>query len=85
MSLIAKESSGSKFPPIEEGVYVATVYSVVDLGEQYSEKFEKSSRKILITWEIQDLQIEIDGEIFSVYLDNHPIQGYFFSSRYSKR
>ena len=61
MPIIAK-NKGDGFDPISEGVHVATCYSVVDLGMQYSEKFAKSSRKILITFEIPDEIITIEGK-----------------------
>jgi hypothetical protein len=64
MALIASDKGGGQsFDPIPEGCFTAICYSIVDLGEQYSEKFDNSSRKILITWELPDETIDIDGEI----------------------
>ena len=34
-----KARAKPKLPPVEPGVYIATCVGVVDLGEQYSEKF----------------------------------------------
>ncbi len=61
MAIVAK-NKGDGFDPINEGVHVAICYSVIDLGMQYSEMFGKSSRKILITFEVPDETIVIDGK-----------------------
>lgn len=63
MGLVAKEGGGSKYPPIDEGIHTGVCYSIVDLGDVYSEKFENTSRKVLVTWEIPDETIEIDGKM----------------------
>lgn len=53
MSLIVKEPEGnSKFPPIEPGTYPAVCCGVLDVGEHYSELYDKTSRKVLIMWEL---------------------------------
>lgn len=62
MSLIASSKQESNFTPIEPGVYVAVCDSVIDLGVQYNERFGKSSRKVLIGWEIPELTVEVGGE-----------------------
>ena len=62
MSLIVSENETPKFEPIAEGTHLAVCNMLVDLGMQYSEKFGKSNRKVLIGWEIPDEVIEIDGE-----------------------
>ena len=49
-------------PPLPEDVYCGVCYAVIDLGNQYSEKFKKTSHKILIIWEITEETIEIDGK-----------------------
>ena len=64
MAVIASNNGGgSNFEPIAEGVHTAICYSIVDLGDQYSEKFNNTSHKVLITWELPDETIEIEGEI----------------------
>lgn len=64
MALIASDKGGGQtFDPIPEGCFTAICYSIVDLGEQYSERFDNTSRKILITWELPDETIVIDGEV----------------------
>lgn len=53
MSLIVKEPEGnSKFPPIEPGTYPAVCCGVIDIGEHYSELYQKTSRKVLLVWEL---------------------------------
>jgi hypothetical protein len=61
MAILAKKN-GEGLDPISEGVHVAICYSVIDLGMQYSEMYSKSSRKILITLEISDETIAIEGK-----------------------
>jgi hypothetical protein len=63
MAITASNNGGTTYEPISEGVFTATCYSIVDLGDQYSEKFSNTSRKVLITWELPDETIEIEGEI----------------------
>lgn len=64
MAIIAKEETRKNdFTQITEGVHVAKCVSIVDIGTQYSEKFDKKSRKIIIQWEIPDEKIEIEGEM----------------------
>lgn len=62
MSLIAKTEVQHGFEPLAEGVHVARCYGLVDLGMQYSEKFDKSAHKCLIMWELPDETFEVDGE-----------------------
>lgn len=35
---------------------------VIDLGEQWSEAFQKTNHKVMITWEVTDESTTIDGE-----------------------
>lgn len=63
MAIIAKETGGQKFDPIPEGVYVAVPYSIVDIGEQFSERFNNSLRKVMITWELPQELIDVQGEL----------------------
>lgn len=49
-------------PPLEPGVYMAVCVVVADLGDQYGEKFKKSSRKVVFSFDIPSETIEIDGE-----------------------
>ena len=61
MTIIARQSTESiTFEPIPEGVHLAVCYAVIDLGLQYSEKFDKYSRQVAIMWEIPGERIETD-------------------------
>lgn len=62
MSLTVNAEASSSIAPIEEGTHLGVCSMLIDLGMQYSEVYKKSSRKVLIGWEIPDETIEIDGE-----------------------
>lgn len=62
MSLTVNASAKSTIPPIPEGTYLAVCGLLVDLGDQFSKKYGKASRKVMIGWEIPEETIEIDGE-----------------------
>lgn len=57
-----KDRAKPKTPPVEPGVYMAVCVGVIDLGEQYSEKFKNYSNKIKIVWAIPSETIEVDGK-----------------------
>ena len=57
-----KDRAKPKTPPIEPGVYIAVCIGVVDLGEQYSEKFKNYANKLMFIWELPGELIEVDGE-----------------------
>jgi len=57
-----KDRARPKVPPVEPGVYYAICVGVIDLGEQYSEKFKSYSNKLRIVWELVGETVEIDGE-----------------------
>ena len=61
MTLLAKKNT-EDFEPIEEGVHVGVIINVIDLGTQRNEKFDSEARKVLITWELPNETINIDGE-----------------------
>jgi hypothetical protein len=50
----------AEFEPIPENTYGAICYSVVDIGQQYNEKFKKTSAKIILIWEIVDDDLRED-------------------------
>lgn len=62
MSLVAKQSGGGSIAPIEAGTHPAVCVSLIDIGEQFNETFKKSSRKVVIQWEITDEQITVEGK-----------------------
>jgi len=51
MTIIATSDKESTFEPVPEGVHLAVCYGVVDLGDQYSEQFKNTARKIQLLWE----------------------------------
>lgn len=57
-------SSGEGFKPIPEGTYVAVCIRVIDLGTQVSsfQGADKLQRKVLIAWEVPEVQVEFDGQ-----------------------
>ena len=57
-----KDRAKAKVPPVEAGVYMAVCIGLIDLGEQYSEKFKNYSYKVMYVWELPGETIEIDGE-----------------------
>ena len=57
-----KDRAKPKAPPVEPGVYMAVCVGVIDLGEQYSEKFKNYSNKVKFVWALPGETIEIDGK-----------------------
>lgn len=57
-----KDRAKPKVPPVEPGVYMAVCIGFIDLGEQYSEKFNSYTNKGMYVWELPGETIEIDGE-----------------------
>ena len=57
-----KDRAKPKAPPVEPGVYMAVCVGVVDLGEQYSEKFKNYGNKVKFVWALPSELIEIDGK-----------------------
>ena len=48
----------TKIDPIPEGTYLGVCNMLIDLGLQYNERYEKSSRKVLIMWELPEETFE---------------------------
>ena len=57
-----KDRAKPKAPPVEPGVYMAVCVGVVDLGEQYSEKFKNYANKMKFVWALPSELIEVDGK-----------------------
>ena len=51
-----------KAPTVEPGVYLGICMGVIDLGEQYSEKYKNYSNKIQLVFELPSETIEVDGK-----------------------
>lgn len=60
MALVASAGEGGNYKPIEEGTYIALCYGLIDLGEVYSENFDKCSHKCMILWELDGETIKLD-------------------------
>lgn len=71
MSIIVSASEGSGYKPIEEGTYMALCYGLIDIGDVYSEKFDKCSPKFMILWELVGAgTVTIDGREFNRTVSN---------------
>lgn len=58
-----KDKVKPAIPPMEGGVYMAVCVTVADLGDQYSEKFKNTQRKVVFSFDIPSETVEVDGEI----------------------
>lgn len=62
--LTVKDDKGKNlYPLLEPDSYPAVCCMVADIGEQFSEMFGKSSRKVLFVWELSTALIDIGGEM----------------------
>ena len=66
MALVIPAETSNSYERPPEGNHVAVCCSLVDLGTQYSEVYQKSQRKILIEWELSE-ETKENGEPF--YID----------------
>lgn len=57
-----KDRAKAALPPIPAGQYLAVCVGVFDLGEQYSEKFKNYFPKLMITFDIPAVTIEVEGK-----------------------
>ncbi len=57
-----KDRAKPKQPSVEPGVYMAVCVGVVDLGEQYSEKFKNYANKVKFVWALPSELMEVDGK-----------------------
>ena len=62
MALKVKDRDKPKIPPVDPGVYIAICVGVLDLGEQYSEKFKNYRNEVQFVWELCGETVEVDGE-----------------------
>jgi len=83
MAFMVSSPKNEGFEPLSEGVHVAVCYGLYDLGTHYSQKWEKSSRQVLVCWEIPAERCEINGEDLpraiskKVTLSLHPKSGLY--------
>lgn len=57
-----KDRARPALPPVPAGQYLAVCVGVYDLGEQYSEKYKNYSPKIMISFDIPSVTIEVEGK-----------------------
>lgn len=63
MAIIVSANEGSSYTPIEEGTYFALCYGLIDVGDEYSEKFDKCAPKFMILWELMGAgTVTVDGK-----------------------
>lgn len=60
MSFIAKKL-GNSLPPVEAGIHKAVCQGVIDIGHQYSEKFEKSTHQVIIIFGLPEQRMTVMG------------------------
>lgn len=56
-----KDKCKPSIPPMEPDVYMAVCTMVIDVGQQYSERYKNMSNQILLAFDIPDVTIEVDG------------------------
>ena len=57
-----KDKAKPALPPVPAGQYLAICVGVYDLGEQYSEKYKNYSPKLMISFDIPSVTIEVEGK-----------------------
>jgi hypothetical protein len=62
MSLTAKEPEGNNMELIPPDTYQALICWITDLGTQHSDFYDKDAPKVVITWEIPSVRIDMDGK-----------------------
>jgi hypothetical protein len=62
MGLTAKDPGGTGYDPPSEGVFQAVCYGIYDLGNQFSEKWNKTAHRVLITWETPEQRIDVEKD-----------------------
>ncbi|MEG1997210.1 MAG: hypothetical protein RR051_02080 [Clostridiales bacterium] len=50
--------SGTGFEPIPEGSHIAICVGLYDIGTQRDEKYDKVSKKVIVTWELPDVTVQ---------------------------
>lgn len=57
-----KDKAKPLIPPVPAGGYLAVCVGIYDLGNQFSEKFKNYSQKVLLSFDIPSLTVEVDGK-----------------------
>lgn len=61
-NLTVSAPENSKIPPIDPGTYPAVCVAIIDIGEQYNEQYDNTTRKVIFQWEIPTEKVMVDGE-----------------------
>lgn len=62
MGFTVREPSGGGSNPVSQGLHQAVAFMLYDLGTHFSEKFGKSTHKMLIGWEVPSERIEVERD-----------------------
>lgn len=57
-----KDKAKPLIPPVPAGGYLAVCVGIYDLGNQFSEKFKNYSQKVMFSFDIPSLTVEVDGK-----------------------
>ena len=60
MPIFVKETGGDS-TPVPQGTHLAICYRIVDAGSEYSEMYKKHSQKLIISWELPNEKMVVDG------------------------
>jgi hypothetical protein len=61
MSTVAKRENEKSFEPVSEGLHPAICYMIVDLGKQYSMKYDRDRYQAYIGFEVLDETVKVEG------------------------
>lgn len=62
MPLYAKKPQETNLEPIQPDTYQAVCYAVVDIGTHHNEVFDTKQRKIVLIWELPELDIDFEKD-----------------------
>lgn len=66
MAIIVSANEGGSYTPIEEGTYIALCFGLVDIGDVYSEQYDRATPKFMILWELVGAgTINVDGHEYN--------------------
>lgn len=66
MAIIVSANEGGSYTPIEEGTYIALCFGLVDIGDVYSEQYDKTTKKFMILWELSGAgTVNVDGHTYN--------------------
>lgn len=66
MAIIVSANEGGSYQPIEEGTYIALCFGLVDIGDVYSDQYDKTTKKFMILWELSGAgTVNVDGHEYN--------------------